>query len=117
MQAGKGGKMKTSYYQNTKLKSGKFYPVRISIGHPRFGTQPAAVLSEAAPTTEMLAKGYTDVEYMALLDSHADTIIKRLNAMPDNAVFLCFEKDAKQCHRSWFAEWLYEVTGEAITEL
>jgi hypothetical protein len=30
---------------------------------------------------------------------------------------LCFEHDAADCHRSWFAQWWSERTGESVAEL
>jgi hypothetical protein len=109
--------MKTSYYQNAKLKSGKFYPVRISIGHPRFGTQPAAVLPEAAPTEEMHGREYTKDEYFARLDANAGAILKAVENMPETAVFCCFEKDITLCHREWFAGWLEDKLNITVEEL
>ena len=32
-------------------------------------------------------------------------------------VLCCHEKDGSHCHRSWFAEWWREKTGEDIPEL
>lgn len=78
-----------------------------------------------APTRSMLRDGYSEEEYLSLLESRADDIKEEMECLKKEAggreiVVCCFEslKDPDQyCHRRTFADWWELETGEKVKEL
>ncbi len=122
----------TSRYNNKKLQGQDYYPVGISIGSPRYNL--GYILRDKcyalAPTGAMLHLDYGPYreQYMDKLNrTGADKIISIINQLEMKAmdegkelVLLCYE-DIRNgddwCHRTLFAEWWKEHTGEIIEEL
>lgn len=119
----------TSRYSNPELNSGAYVPVAISVGKPRWPLKYklAGEIMILAPTRAMIKM--TDKEayrnmYIERLNSYGvDRILKALRAFEregKDTVLLCFEdirKPENWCHRTMFAEWWNEQTGEVIEEL
>lgn len=122
----------TSRYSNKKLLEDGYYPVGISVGSPKFNA--GYTLREKcyalAPTGQMLRLDYEPYrkQYMEKLNRiGADKIISIVNQLEMRAldegkelVLLCFEdirNGDNWCHRTLFAEWWMERTGEIIAEL
>ena len=122
----------TSRYANRTLRSGKYYAVGISLGKPRFplGYIVAEQCYELAPNYSMmkLTDDRFKEEYIRKLETFGvEKTIKTIREMEARAeksgkdlVLLCFEdirKPGQWCHRTLFAEWWKEKTGETIEEL
>lgn len=122
----------TSRYSNKELQKDKYYPVGISIGAPRFRL--SYTIRERcyslAPKGYMLDMEYDrfkDAYYGKLEDIGVDKIIDMVKRFDERArqegkelVLLCFEDVRIQedwCHRTVFAQWWAEQTGELIKEL
>ena len=111
--------------------------VRISLGGPRWWkTPPQAQVSEITPRSTYL-RGTTDEEYIdayteQLARYGVDRIRERFDRIRQEVdaegplVLMCFEKlgtwnggarKGDWCHRSMFAWWWREMTGEVIPEL
>lgn len=121
----------TSRYSNPELKTGKYTAIRISLGSPRWqvGYTIAGAIKCLMPCG-LLGKydndkpGY-EREYRKLLDKAGVTAIKsqldEYAKFGKNIVLLCYEDIRKGendwCHRTMFAEWWKEKTGEVIEEL
>ena len=121
-----------SRYSNRELLCGKYYPVGISIGKPRWplGYDLREQCFSLAPKGYMLKM---DIEpfklayYGKLEGIGTDKIIGIVEKMRDRAesegkelVLLCYEdirKEDEWCHRTIFARWWLEQTGEIIEEL
>ncbi len=110
-----------------------FVPVRISLGVPKYwpGARDLASVPELAPPYRLLAakvdrRAFEDA-YLEHLDRvGADLIETRLNAIAgwDGSGLplrlLCFENladPAAWCHRTMWARWWHERTGQAVAEL
>lgn len=121
-----------SRYSNKELQSGKYYPVGISVGAPRFrlGYVLRDKCYSLAPRRDMLKMGieeYKTAYFKKLEDIGTNKIIKLIDDFKKAAeeegkdlVFLCFEDiriPGEWCHRTLFAEWWAEKTGELIEEL
>lgn len=121
-----------SRYSNKEVPNGNYYPVGISIGTPKFplGYQIREQCYSLAPKGYMLRMELEEFKkaYYGKLDGiGADRIIsmvERLNrsaqAEGKELVLLCFEDvrvPGDWCHRTVFAEWWAEHTGEIISEL
>lgn len=124
----------TSRYSNKELSEHKekYYCVGISIGTPKFplGYTLEQQCYSLAPKGYMLKMGkeeYQAAYYKKLEDIGADRIIGmvgRMEAMAEvegkDLVLLCYE-DVRNledwCHRTMFAQWYCEHTGEIIEEL
>ena len=117
----------TARYQNPELKKGLYLPVRISMGTPawKLGYTIAGEIRDLMPFG-LKGKGYEDFrrEYASKLDKIGMGKIKlQLSRFQDgcnNVVLLCYEDVRKQgtwCHRTMFAEWWKERTGEPVEEL
>ncbi len=104
--------------------------VRTSVGHPRWklAYPIGAVILEIAPLRNMLnlSRDEYHARYINKLEMHSvDTIARRLNEVSAanegrDLVLLCFEDLTKPrlwCHRTMFAEWWREKTGQAVEEL
>ena len=118
-----------SRYANKELTNGKYTPVRISIGTPRWplGYELAGAIKELMPfgSKDIADQDESRRVYHARLDKIGfETIAKRLKAFEDMGkpvVLLCYEDIRKGpdnwCHRTFFAEWWLKQTGEKIEEL
>ena len=122
----------TSRFSNKELQNGNYYPVQISIGAPKFN--PGYVVRGAcyslAPKGYMLNMQYDQFKraYFEKLEGIGtnriiDMVMKlEKDAMAEDKelVLLCFEdvrNEGEWCHRTMFAEWWAENTGELIEEL
>ena len=122
----------TSRYSNKELQSDKYYPVGISIGQPRFrlGYTLREQCYSLAPKGYMLnmdLERFKTAYYEKLEGIGTEKIINMVNRLEEKAqsegkelVLLCFEDvrvPEDWCHRTVFAEWWAENTGEIIEEL
>ena len=121
-----------SRYSNKELQSGKYYPVGISIGTPKFplGYTLRKQCYSLAPKGYMLnmeLDRFKPAYYEKLEGIGTDRIIDMVEKMNAEAraegkelVLLCYEDvrvPGDWCHRTVFAEWWAEQTGELIEEL
>ena len=121
-----------SRYSNKELQSGKYYPVGISIGTPKFplGYTLRKQCYSLAPKGYMLnmeLDRFKPAYYEKLEGIGTDRIIDMVEKMNTEAraegkelVLLCYEDvrvPGDWCHRTVFAEWWAEQTGELIEEL
>ena len=121
-----------SRYSNKELQSGKYYPVGISIGTPKFplGYTLRMQCYSLAPKGYMLnmeLERFKPAYYEKLEGIGTDRIIDMVQRMDEEAraegkelVLLCYEDvrvPGDWCHRTVFAEWWAEQTGELIEEL
>jgi hypothetical protein len=115
----------TSYYANRELRKGDYTLVGISVGKNRWA-KVDAYLPVIAPTWDMVKM--TDQKiYREIYFKHLDTVgvdcIRKLleDLLTDKPiVLLCYEnlqKPGHWCHRTMFAEWWKNETGEIIEEL
>lgn len=122
----------TSRYSNKELLNDKYYPVGISIGQPKFhlGYALREQCYSLAPKGYMLnmdIERFKPAYYEKLEGIGADKIVSMVNRLDERArsegkelVLLCFEDvrvPEDWCHRTVFAEWWAENTGEVIEEL
>jgi len=104
--------------------------VRSSNGYPRFVKFPLKhAVPETYPTWPMvkgdLSQGEFREQYRDLMDSRGmDVIASRFRAIAtaegdERLVLLCYEDLEKGlwCHRTAFAEWWQDMTGETVVEL
>lgn len=117
-----------SRFSNPELRSGKYTAVRISIGTPKWplGYEVAGEIKDLMPWG-LLGK-YSHEEFVPRYRSKLDAIganrirnsIQRFEAMGKPVVLLCYEDvrvPGQTCHRTTFAEWWQEKTGEIVEEL
>lgn len=121
----------TSRFSNPELKTGKYTAIRISVGSPRWniGYQIAGSISELMPKGIYGKydndKAAYEAAYRGRLDYFGVQHIRQLLAaceQPDkDIVLLCYEDvrkgESDWCHRTMFAKWWFEKTGEVIPEL
>lgn len=122
----------TSRYSNKELADGKYYCVGISIGTPKFklAYRLKNQCYSLAPKGYMLRMNLEDFKkayYEKLNGIGKDRIINMVMKMERDAaaqgkdlVLLCYEDvriPEDWCHRTVFAEWWVENTGEIIEEL
>ena len=122
----------TSRYSNKELPNGNYYPVGISIGHPRFrlGYELREQCFSLAPKGYMLnmdTENFKEAYYGKLEGIGTERIISMVNKLDERArsegkelVLLCFEDvrvEGEWCHRTVFAQWWAEKVGEIIEEL
>ena len=122
----------TSRYSNKELCDEKYYCVGISIGTPKFrlGYVLRNQCYSLAPKGYMLKMGperFKDAYFDKLDGIGEDRIISMVSKMEREAdaegkdlVLLCYEDvriPEDWCHRTTFAEWWAERTGEIIEEL
>ena len=120
----------TSRFSNPELRKGCYTAVRISLGSPRWdvGYRISGELKELMPFG--LKGRYDDDydgfrrEYYARLNrtgvGHILQQLQRFDPAHNDIVLLCYEdirKPENWCHRSMFADWWMEHTGELIEEL
>lgn len=121
-----------SRYSNKELQNGKYYPVGISIGKPKWplGYELREQCFSLAPKGYMLNMSLEDFRpayYGKLEDIGTERIINMVERLDKKAqdegkelVLLCYEDvriPEDWCHRTVFAEWWAENTGELIEEL
>lgn len=121
-----------SRYSNKELTNGKYYPVGISISKPKWplGYDLREQCFSLAPKGYMLNMSLEDFKpayYGKLEGIGTDKIIGIVEKMNKAAqsegkelVLLCYEDvrvEGEWCHRTVFAEWWLEKTGEIIREL
>lgn len=123
----------TSRYSNPTLTQNpdKFAILQISVGAPRWRLpyQIAGAIDELRPFSlrNIQDKEEYRKKYVALLnDIGVEAISRMLQAwqqnQPDKAIVLCCFEDVRKlgknwCHRSMFAKWWFQQTGERIEEL
>ncbi len=122
----------TSRYSNKELPNGNYYPVGISIGHPKFrlGYELREQCFSLAPKGYMLnmdIENFKEAYYGKLEDIGTERIISMVNKLDERArsegkelVLLCFEDvrvEGQWCHRTIFAQWWAEKVGDIIEEL
>lgn len=119
----------TSRYSNPELRNGNYTAVRISIGTPRWNIG----YPLAGEIKDLMPFGLLDVEdstifkarYFEMLNKKGVTRIKNqlrhFETLGKPVVLLCYEDirkgDSNWCHRTMFAEWWFNQTGEKIVEL
>ena len=125
----------TSYFSSPKVKQFDGYKISIA----RYGSIVAFNSIILAPPESILREYknekidfevYKKLYLMQLEEAGIEAIKKQFQDMlktvenfigKDNAdkdiVLLCYEKNPKECHRSIFADWWQEKTGEIIKEL
>jgi hypothetical protein len=118
-------KIFTSYYANRSLQIGDYTLIGISIGKNRW-VKVDAYLTNIAPTWNMV-KMTDPIEYRKLYFKKLDAVgVNNIREAFESIqsdkplVLLCYEnlqKPEKWCHRTMFAEWWKEKTGEVIEEL
>ena len=121
-----------SRYSNKELLNGKYYPVGISIGKPRWplGYDVREQCYTLAPKGYMLKMEIGDfvpAYYEKLSGIGDDNVISTVEKMRKRAesedkelVLLCYEDvriEEEWCHRTIFAQWWMEKTGEIVREL
>ena len=120
----------TSRYSNPELKSGEYYTVGISLGHPRWklGYKVDTKVKEFAPPKSMWdgTEEEFEAKYTAMLDGYGaytvGEIIDWLIASSDkkDIVFLCFEDirlEGQYCHRTVLGKWIEKNLGIDVKEL
>lgn len=116
-----------SRFSNPELKSGKYTPVRISLGAPKWplGYTIAGEIKDLMPfgLLQINDRALYEMKYRERLDRIG---VDRIQAALDSfgadkpVVLLCYEdvRDPSQwCHRTIFAQWWLENTGEIADEL
>ena len=121
----------TSRFSNPELRSGNYTAVRISLGSPRWNVG----YSIDGAIDELMPRGlfgkYDDdksafeKEYRKILDRYGVSLIsqklKGFEKFGKDVVLLCYEDVRKGendwCHRTMFAKWWNDRTGEVIKEL
>lgn len=121
----------TSRFANPELKTGKYTAVRISVGSPRWKLS----YTVSGAITELMPKGIFgkydndkaafEVEYRKRLTcigaEYIRKILRQYEQLGKDVVLLCYEDVRKGeddwCHRTMFAKWWQEQTGEVIPEL
>lgn len=115
----------TSYFgkQARKYDSNKIY-VSIAVGNPKY-----ELPFELKHLNEVKPYGLTwkyegeefERKYIERLERIGlDRILRAISSLAEedkDIVFLCFEKNPQDCHRSILARWISERTGEVIDEL
>lgn len=116
-----------SRFSNPELKSGKYTAVRISLGAPKWplGYEIAGEIKDLMPfgLLQIEDKALYERRYRERLDRIGiDRIQRQIDSFgfEKPVVLLCYEdvRDPSQwCHRTMFAQWLMEQTGEVADEL
>ncbi len=117
-----------SRYSNPILKSGDYIAVSISVGAPRWplGYKINGELGMLKPfgllqieDKDTYHRGYMERLNKCGLDK-IEAAVRPFFASGKDIVLLCYEdlrKEDQWCHRTMFAEWWLEQTGEIINEL
>lgn len=117
----------TSRFSNPELKNGNYKTIRISIGTPKWNTgyRLDGELSDLMPfNLKGMEYEVFQKEYKARLEKigveKIKSQLKHLQTDGKDIVLLCYEDIRKPddwCHRTIFASWWLEKTGETILEL
>ncbi len=117
-------KIYTSYFaRQRKMELEDASYVSIAVGNPRYHV-PYRIVN-LKPLKPYGIFGVYDGDeyrdkYFERLDSYGvDYIRKSIEAASEgheNVILMCHEKDKTECHRSLFAEWWEQHTGEKIEE-
>lgn len=122
----------TSRYSNKTLRDEGYYAVGISQGTPKFplGYQIREKNTVLAPNWNMMkldVEAFREEYFRKLNRFGRNNVInlveemnRRAEAEGKELVLLCFEdirKEGQWCHRTMFAEWWLNETGERIEEL
>lgn len=122
----------TSRYTNKELQNGNYYCVGISIGVPKFHLpyemrEQCYSLAPKGYMLRMELEPFKKAYYEKLEGIGIDKIINMVQKFDDKAnaegkelVLLCYEDvriPEDWCHRTIFAQWWAEQTGEIIEEL
>lgn len=123
-------KIYTSRYANPELKTGDYYTVGISLGHPRWklGYTVNTKVKELAPDKSMwnVSEEEFNKLYTAKLDEWGkegiSSVIDYLMRESDkkDIVLLCFEDirlEGQYCHRTVLGKWITENLGIEVSEL
>jgi hypothetical protein len=120
----------TSRFSNPELRKGCYTAVKISLGSPRWNLgyrldgdikdlMPYGLLGKYDDDSESFRR-----EYCSRLDRvGVQRIMVQLRSFEDtgkDVVLLCYEdirKEGYWCHRSMFADWWRDRTGQIIEEL
>jgi hypothetical protein len=115
----------TSSYR--RYSPGDGVPVRITLGKtPPYFSYPHETLRVLAPPPwvfkiedeEQFRRAYRHHLYRATAERIAQALEEIASRHPGRRlVLLCFEADARECHRSMFASWWEERTGQRVHEL
>lgn len=119
----------TSRYSNPELRSGNYTAVRISIGTPRWDIG----FPLAGEIKDLMPFGLLDVEDSAIFKARyfealnkkdvarIKNQLQKFETLGKSVVLLCYENirkgDSNWCHRTMFAKWWLNQTGEKIFEL
>jgi hypothetical protein len=115
----------TSYYANRQIQTGDYTLIGISIGKNRW-VNVDMYLTNIAPTWNMVKLTdrilYQKLYLEKLNAIGVESIREAFENIPSEKplVLLCYEnvfKPDQWCHRTMFAEWWKEQTGEIIDEL
>ena len=117
-----------SRFSNPELKTGNYTAVRISLGTPKWplGYEIAGAINDLMPYGLFNKYSHEEfvVKYRERLDRFgADRIwndLKPFEALGKPVVLLCYEDvrvEGQTCHRTTFAEWWLDQTGEIVEEL
>lgn len=117
-----------SRYSNPILRSGDYVTVSISVGSPRWplGYELNGDIGMLKPfgLLQIEDKETYHRAYMSRLNKYGldkiEAAMRPFFASGEDVVLLCYEdlrKDDQWCHRTMFAEWWLEQTGEIINEL
>lgn len=116
-----------SRYSNPELKTGNYTAVAISLGRPKWplGYAIAGEIKDLMPfgLLQIQDKRIYEAKYIERLNRIGiERIQRQLDAFDSDkpVVLLCYEDvrdPAQWCHRTIFANWLKEQTGEIAEEL
>lgn len=117
-----------SRFSNPELKSGKYTAVRISLGSPKWPLG----YTVAGEVKDLMPFGLLNIQDQATYErKYRDRLsqigvdriwmqLERFERQGKPVVLLCYEDvrdPAQWCHRTIFAQWWLEQTGEIIEEL
>lgn len=117
-------KVYTSYFaKQAKVRVPDAAYVSIAVGNPKYRVPYRIIDLKELKPYGIFGKYYGDEykkRYFERLDWYGvDRIreaIKEASCGHENVFLMCHEKDKNECHRSLFAEWWLEKTGEVIEE-
>ncbi|MGA5497735.1 hypothetical protein ACPCSP_25565 [Streptomyces cinereoruber] len=123
-------KLATCTYQEFKPDMGT--PVRTTVGHPRFALSyqlagHARLVTPTRPLLKIEARDAYEFSYRRMLEGHVFGNIQRellriagAYDLDSPVVLLCFDRlnvPGNWCHRTMFAAWWTEQTGDEVPEL
>ena len=117
----------TSYWSNPALRHTDAVKVSISRGQPKwtvgFEYRRAMLLAPSRQTFDLEDDADFEAAYLAELEEiGVQKITDLLKKISDeeggrDLALLCYEADPADCHRSMFAHWWFEQTGQVVEEL